>query len=255
MRTPAPDPGPGAGSRPGPRTAATGGHRPGRPYDHSKDALVLATTLDLLAERAHDRVTLDDVAARTGTAKTTLYRRWATKDDLVLAAVRSIGRPPEVDLLPDRGSLRSDLLAVVDSPWLGGPDRRLAVFAGLASVVRSSRILADAVRREVTDPYVEVYRRLLERAIDRGEVPRARTALVPLLAEVVPAMSTHRLGTGHGPVHRAFFVSVVDDVLLAALLGPGGRSAPVSAPPSTSTADSQLLPADSAQTPDTPWPR
>src|ERR1700710_24876 len=123
--------------------AASGtGPQPGRPYDRSSDALILATTLDLLTERVYERVTLDEVAARTGRAKTTLYRRWASTDELVLAASRSMGRPPEAGRLPDEGSLRSDLLAVIDSSWLGGPDRRLAIFAGLSSAARSSERLA-----------------------------------------------------------------------------------------------------------------
>ena len=191
--------------------------RTGRPYDHSSDASILANTLDLLAERDYERVTLDEVAARTGKAKTTLYRRWATKEELVLAAIRAAGRPPEADLLPDSGSLRSDLLAVVDSPWLGGSDRRLAIFAGLASATRTSQRLAEVVRSEVTEPYVEVYRRLLLRAAGRGEIPADRVAGIPVLAEVIPAMSTHRLNTARRPVQRDFFVSVVDDVVLAAL--------------------------------------
>lgn len=196
---------------------STGGQRTGRPFDHSGDALILESTLDLLAERHYERVTLDEVAARTGRAKTTLYRRWATKEDLVLAAIRAAGRPPEEDRLPDLGSLRSDLLAVVDSSWLGGPERRLSIFSALASAMRSSQRLAAVVRSDVTEPYVEVYRRLLLRAIDRGEVAGRFAASVPVLAEVVPAMSTHRLGSGVEPVGRDFFVSVVDDVLLAAL--------------------------------------
>jgi AcrR family transcriptional regulator len=189
----------------------------GRPPDHSSDVAILAITLDLLAERDYERVALDEVAVRSGKAKTTLYRRWATKEDLVLAAIRSAGRPPEVDRLPDLGSLRADLLAVVDSPWLGGPSRRLSIFAGLASATRSSERLADVIRSEVTQPYVEVYRRLLRRAIDRGEISANLTASIPVLAEVIPAMSTHRLNAGLGPVQRAFFVAVVDHVVLAAV--------------------------------------
>ena len=197
--------------------APTVGRRTGRPYDNSRDADILASTLDLLAERDYERLTLDEVAARTGKAKTTLYRRWAAKEDLVLAAVRSAGRPPEAQALPDTGSLRGDLLAVIDSAWLGGTDRRQAIFAGLASATRSSARLADAIRADVTEPYVGVYRRLLDRAVDRGEVEARFAPAVPVLAEVIPAMSSHRLDADGEAAGRAFFVSVIDDVVLAAV--------------------------------------
>jgi AcrR family transcriptional regulator len=196
--------------------AATTARRTGRPYDNSSDAEILASTLDLLAEHGYERLTLDEVAARTGKAKTTLYRRWATKEDLVLAAVRSAGRPPEAETLPDTGSLRTDLIAVIDSPWLGGADRRQSIFAGLASATRSSQRLAGVIRSEVTQPYVEVYRRLLDRAVAGGEVAATVAASVPVLAEVIPAMSSHRLSTGDA-AGRDFFISVIDDVVLAAL--------------------------------------
>jgi AcrR family transcriptional regulator len=188
--------------------------RAGRPYDRSGDAAILECALELLAERDYERVTLDEVAARTGRAKTTLYRRWATKEELVLAAVRSAGRPPEAERLPDTGSLRSDLLAVVDSPWLGGPARRLAIFARLSSMPAGSTRLAEVVRSEVTEPYVDVYRRLLLRAQEKGEIGRAAPQTIALLAEVIPAMSSHRLSMSGAPVDRDFFLSVIDDVML-----------------------------------------
>ncbi|WP_445337979.1 TetR/AcrR family transcriptional regulator [Clavibacter sp. CFBP 8614] len=191
--------------------------RVGRPVDRSGDAAILAAALDLVAERDYERMTLDEVAARTGRAKTTIYRRWATKEDLVLAALRAAGPPPEAALLPDTGSLRGDLLAVIDSPWLGGSARRLAVFAGLAPALRGSARMAAAIRAEVTDPYADAYRRILRRAVDRGEVPSEASARVDLLAEVIPAMSTHRLAAGGEAVRRELFVRVVDDVVLPAL--------------------------------------
>jgi AcrR family transcriptional regulator len=202
----------------GPTGAA---RRTGRPIDRSADAEILRSTLELLAERGYERLTLDEVAARTGRAKTTVYRRWPTKEDLVLAAVRSAGRPPEIDELPDLGSLRADLLAVVDSPWLGGSEGRLAVFGGLTSATRTSARLAEAVRSQITEPYVEIYRRLLQRAIRREELPALPASRVLVLADVIPAMSTHRLSAGDGPADRDFFVAVVDDVLLPALRGAG----------------------------------
>ncbi len=206
-----------AGEQEGPVGGSGTTGRVGRPYDHSRDAEILAVTLDALADQDYERVTLDAVALRAGRAKTTLYRRWPTKVELVLAAIQAAGRPPEADDLPDEGTLRSDLLAVIDSPWLGGPDRRLAIFAGLTSAARSSERLADAVRTEITEPYVEVYRQLLQRAVDRGQLAPEVNQRVRLLAEVVPAMSSLRLATGRQPIGREFFVTVVDDVLLPAL--------------------------------------
>jgi AcrR family transcriptional regulator len=191
--------------------------------DRSRDSLVMSTTLELLGERAYDQVSLDEVARRTGRAKTTLYRRWATKDDLVLAAVRSLGSPPELEDLPDHGSLRADLLAVVDSPWLGGPVGRLALFAGLESAARSSPQLRSVVRTAVTEPYVEIYRRLLLRAIERDEVPAALTTSVSVLAAVIPAMSDLRFAAGDQAPGREYYVTVVDDVVLAAVRGATGR--------------------------------
>jgi AcrR family transcriptional regulator len=196
--------------------ASRGDTRIGRPSDPTIDALVLASALDLIAERDYERMTIEEVASRTGKAKTTLYRRWATKEELVLAVIGAIGRPPEVVSPPDRGSLRDDLLAVIDSPWLGGPERRSAVFAGLTSASRSSTRLAAAVRQEVTEPYVEIYRRLYERAAVRGEVAKGFLRSIPVMADVIPALSTHRLATGE-PVDRDYFVSVIDKVVLAAL--------------------------------------
>lgn len=198
----------------------------GRPYDRTRDPEILGVTLDALAEQEYEQVTVDAIALRAGRAKTTLYRRWPTKVDLVLAAIAAAGRPPEADDLPDEGSLRADLLAVVDSPWLGGPDRRMAVFAGLTSAARSSTALADAVRTTVTEPYVEVYRALLQRAVDRGLVAPELGRRIPLLAQVIPALASHRLGAARGPVGRAFFVSVVDDVVLPALDQPAGPPTP-----------------------------
>ncbi|SEP84996.1 DNA-binding transcriptional regulator, AcrR family [Microlunatus flavus] len=196
--------------------------RPGRPSDHSRDAEILRLALDALAEADYDHLTLDAVATRVGRAKTTLYRRWPSKEALVLAAVQAVGRPPEADQLPDAGSLRQDLLAVVDSPWLGGPVRRLAVFGGLASAARVSPAVADAVRATVSLPYVQLYRDLLERAVRRGEVSSEHLHQLPVLAQVVPALSSQQL-EGGAILGRAYFVDVVDHVVLPALgVGPVG---------------------------------
>ena len=191
--------------------------RTGRPADRAREGHVLAAALEVLAERDYDRVTLETVATRAGTAKTTLYRRWGGKEDLVLDAIASVGRPPEADRLPEEGSLRADLIAITDSDWLGGVTSRLRVLGGLASAARHSARLADAVRTGITEPYVAAYRALLDRAVTRGVVSAELVDRLPLLALVVPTMSTEALTGAGGPVDRAHFVSVVDWILLPAL--------------------------------------
>ncbi|GGL51893.1 TetR family transcriptional regulator [Modestobacter marinus] len=186
----------------------------GRRRDASLDAVILSAAYDVLADAGYEDMTISAVAARAGAGKATLYRRWPTKESLVLAVVAHIGRPPEEQELPDTGDLRTDLLALVDSAWLGGPASRLRGLRGLTSAALHSPRLADALRRQVVDPYTEAYRALLQRAADRGEI--APPTDIAVLAEVVPALATHWLMFGATPPTRASFETAVDQVLLAA---------------------------------------
>ena len=75
-----------------------------------REAELLAVTLELLQEHGYDRLTLDAVATTARASKATLYRRWPTKAELVLAAFIEGTRQDAVD--PDTGTLRGDLLAL-----------------------------------------------------------------------------------------------------------------------------------------------
>ena len=61
--------------------------RLGRKRDHTRDAEILDATIEVLAETGSDGMTIDMVAARAKAGKATVYRRWASKPDLVLDAV------------------------------------------------------------------------------------------------------------------------------------------------------------------------
>ena len=187
----------------------------GRKRDHSRDPAILQATLDVLAETGYEGMTVDQVAIQATVSKGMLYRRWATKEELVLAAIASLGHPLEREGLPDTGRLRSDLLALIDSRWLGGADRRIEVLAGVSSLLMSSTTLAEAIHAQITQPYVAAYSELLRRAVERREIPE--TADLQTLAQVVPAFSTHQLMFMKRPLDRAFYVSVIDHVLLPAV--------------------------------------
>src|ERR1700733_1916686 len=108
-----PVPIPGAGA-PGTATPGTGAPR-GRPRSAEADRAILAATLDLLAERGLDAMSIEEVAARAGVGKATIYRRWSSKGLLALDAfVRSFR---EQQPLPDTGTLRGDLTAALTA-WI-----------------------------------------------------------------------------------------------------------------------------------------
>src|SRR5262245_56857603 len=91
------------------RTELAPARRAGRPRDARADAAIREATLNLIAEGGYGAVTFDAVAARSGVARTTIYRRWASRVQLVMEVVcDSIGPP----VPRDTGSLRGDLLAL-----------------------------------------------------------------------------------------------------------------------------------------------
>ncbi|MGH3125959.1 MAG: TetR-like C-terminal domain-containing protein, partial [Streptosporangiaceae bacterium] len=86
-------------------------HRGGRYLDSSRDLVLREAALALLAEVGYDRLTMDAVAARARAAKTTIYRRWQGKAELVVDSLNSLKGVPDI---PDTGSLRDDLRALAE---------------------------------------------------------------------------------------------------------------------------------------------
>src|SRR6188472_623702 len=87
-----------------------GSRRMGRPRDPRADRAILEATLELIAVVGVSDFRVEDVAARAGVGKAAIYRRYASKDDLVTAAVAALVSEIEV---PDTGSTREDLLALM----------------------------------------------------------------------------------------------------------------------------------------------
>ena len=90
------------------------GRQMGRPKDARADRAILETTLELIAERGAHAFRTEDVAARAGVGKGAIYRRYRSKEELVTAAVAALVR--EEIAVPDTGSTRGDLLALMRRP-------------------------------------------------------------------------------------------------------------------------------------------
>lgn len=189
----------------------------GRPRDNSRDVLILETTLAVLAEVGYDRLTIDNVAMRAGTARATIYRRWPTKVELVLDAV---GRLSQGDVasqaLPDSGTLRTDLVAMILPQDEAEQQYRMQVLAGVASLaLTEDPRLAAAAKAVSLGPWIHAIEVLLQRSVDRGEYEHVDVAA---LAQVLPLMCLARAVTRE-PVSRGFSMGLIDGVLIPALRG------------------------------------
>ena len=79
----------------------------GRPRDPETDKRITAAAAELMLLRGFDKMTVDDVAAKAGVGKATVYRRWPSKEDLAVAAMQHIYSVEMPD--PDTGSIEGDL--------------------------------------------------------------------------------------------------------------------------------------------------
>jgi AcrR family transcriptional regulator len=190
--------------------------RPGRKRDATRDCAILDAAVEVLAQTGYDGMTIDMVAARAKAGKATVYRRWASKSELVIDAVACLKNSSlDLDALPDTGTLRGDMIAMIGPHTIEDAERKLKVMGGLVSMLSTHPELADAAREAIVEPRLRANRFLLQRAIDRGEI--RPDCDIETLALVSAAMVAHRTLLLRKPVDRAFLISVLDGVLLPAV--------------------------------------
>lgn len=188
----------------------------GRKRDHTRDPEILDAALEVLAETGYERMTVDMVATRAKAGKATVYRRWASKAELVIEAVACMKKGDiDFDALPDTGTLRGDLVAMMKPHSIVDAEKKLQVMAGLVSMLANHPDLADAVNAAIVEPRASVNRLFLRRAVERGEIPA--DADIEKLALLGPAMASYRVLIQRRPVDRAFLLSIIDDILLPAV--------------------------------------
>ncbi|WP_440711450.1 TetR/AcrR family transcriptional regulator [Herbiconiux sp. YIM B11900] len=190
--------------------------RLGRKRDHSRDPEILDAALEVLAEEGYDGMTIDMVATRAKAGKATLYRRWASKGELVVDAVACMKKNDlDPDRLPDTGTLRGDLIAMVKPRSIEDAEKKMQVMAGLMSVLTRSPELAEAISQAIVQPRAEVNRILFRRAIERGEIPS--DCDIDALSMVSPSMAAYRTMVLQKPVDREFLLDLIDGVILPAV--------------------------------------
>ena len=181
----------------------------------TRERVILAAVIELLGELGYDAMTMDAVAARAHASKTTIYRRWPGKPELVRAAVDTYiaGR---VLTAADTGSLRSDLMAVMRAMRSHLTEEFLALMSGLIHAMRQDQALARVLWTHLMQD-ASVARVIIDRAVARAELPGGDAAtLAALTHEVIEAQLMRRMAAGL-PADQAFAAHVVDDLVLPVL--------------------------------------
>ena len=186
----------------------------GRPRDPRRREAILHAAITLVAEVGYDRMTVEALAARAGVSKPTIYRRWpGGKQEIVVEAIRS--KHGAIDALPDSGSLRGDLLALLAAA-AEHTDEDAHLAGGLLSQLRESDELAALLRDEVIAEARCGYDVLIARAVARGELsPDAR--ITPLIHDIAGSLMFTRAVVTCEPLDRPFLEELVDHVLLPLL--------------------------------------
>jgi AcrR family transcriptional regulator len=190
--------------------AAGGGGPRGRPRSQEADRAILAAALDLLASRGLAAMSIEEVAARAGVGKATIYRRWPSKGLLALDAFVMSFQAEQP--LPDTGTLRGDLIAAL-TLWVRavtgtamGP-----MLTGLIAEAQHDPSLRAAWRERVLEPLRTQRRVMLDRAVARSEIPATVDREVVL--DLFFGAAQHRLLLGHLPLTDDFIREVVDVIL------------------------------------------
>src|SRR6202453_2480352 len=152
----------------GPDQDCPAARRPGRPRREQAEQAILEAAMEAVADRGIDGVSCEDVAARAGVGKATLYRRWPGKEDLLIAAFAALKRPiPQ----PRGESVRDDLIAMLEVVVGDADEPRYAQHYALlhAEGERYPRLVA-LYKERVVEPRLEAMRSVLRRGAANGEL-------------------------------------------------------------------------------------
>lgn len=187
----------------------------GRPRSERAHSAILQAARELIAEVGFDALTMGGIAERAGVGKATVYRRWSSKERLVVEAVEQL--VSEITI-PDTGTIEADLLHLMRDAVRVYSGKPGAVIPGLVPALARNRQLAGTLRQAFLKPRRAALRAVLERGVRRGEL---RAGLdYELALDFLGGPLFYRLLITDGPIDEELARGVVG-VMLHGLLEPG----------------------------------
>ncbi|WP_262699509.1 MULTISPECIES: TetR/AcrR family transcriptional regulator [Streptomyces] len=176
---------------------------------------IYGTVVDLLNEVDYDALTMDGVATRARASKATFYRQWKSKARLVAAAVRHY---KHYDLESvDTGTLRGDLQEIARLVGDTTSRKNTPPLRALSRAIQNNAELADAVRESKTKPEMELLQRVVERALERGEIAPGNPAL-DFVGPLITGAALARPSFDGVDADAAYLARYMDACVLPALL-------------------------------------
>ncbi|WP_163505421.1 TetR/AcrR family transcriptional regulator [Fodinicola acaciae] len=178
------------------------------------EAAILDAAWAELAEVGYPRLTMEAVANRARTSKPVIYRRWPTRAELVVAAMRH-KLPPFLERI-DTGSIRTDLITLLERVahrFDGVPNDTVP---GLLAETFGNPAVMASLRTQIAATDVRGYMTaMLERAVERGELP---TAYISTRLARLPFDLMRSEVLIHGtPLKPEVFAEIIDDIVLPAM--------------------------------------
>ncbi|MGZ8177636.1 TetR/AcrR family transcriptional regulator [Williamsia sp. SKLECPSW1] len=171
---------------------------------------LLEAAWDELAAVGYAAMTFEGVAGRAGTSRPVVYRRWPTKADLVRAAIHHFYENNPVDL-PDTGTLRGDLVALLEAFGRQRKDVIAIMTVRLSAYFEETGTQLVDLRNAIIRGAPPFTATLLERAADRGEIPTA--AVSPRILSLPLDLLRNEM-VFVAPVDRETIEDIVDEVFL-----------------------------------------
>jgi AcrR family transcriptional regulator len=173
-----------------------------------------------LTDRGYDDLTMDAVAVRAGTSRAVLYRRWPNKQELVLAVLAHEVRK-DVVVTPDTGSLRGDVIAVIQQANKLRAGLVVALFTRLGGFYQQTGNSLDDLRAVVQGDRDAVLEQVIQRAIDRGEIQPEQ--VTDRIARVPVNLFRYELLMTLRPLSDEAIEEIVDTIFLPLLEWRKGR--------------------------------
>jgi AcrR family transcriptional regulator len=146
----------------------------GRPRSTAADLAIVHATIDILLKDGYDGLTMAGVAQRAGVSTATLYRRYESKVDLVVGCITTLKEEAHERI--DTGSLVGDIRALVVDGCTAFTSETAGLMKALIGEVQRNPELGMAVRERIVSHRTHPGHRLIERAVERGEIPQPADA-------------------------------------------------------------------------------